>query len=245
MELNKKGMTLVEIIISIALISIVLIFLFSLLVDVKDMNDEASINSDYLINKALMLKNIEEDLDKATTELKINTCNIHTFYTTYPDEEAFESGIPDYFIKEDENINDNTTLNIVKKRLARECIKFTFDNDDSKAAYLGIYYYKNKDSYVISYIHGDTKATRLLPEFEKYNVDTNGNIKPGFEIKYSNSSDYTTECKLNGNDKCAFVTNNTGKELIHGVTFNKIEIPIIGSDGKDYSILISYYKKGE
>ena len=48
MRNRNKGFTLVEIIISIALISIVLIFLFSLLVDVKDMNDEASINSDYL-----------------------------------------------------------------------------------------------------------------------------------------------------------------------------------------------------
>ena len=230
MKLNKKGMTLVEIIISIALISIVLVFLFSLLVDVKDMNDEASINSDYLINKALILKNIEEDLEKATSELKINTCNIHTFYTNYPDEEAFESGIPDYFIKEDENINDNTTLNIVQKRLASECISFDFG--DSKA-YLGIYYYKNKNSYVISYIHGNTKATRLLPEFEKYNVDKqNGIKKSGFEIKYSNSSG----------------TNNvqiTGETKLENDIFHKIEIPIIGSDGKDYSILISYYKKSE
>lgn len=222
MKLNKKGMTLVEIIISIALISIVLVFLFSLLVDVKDMNDEASINSDYLINKALILKNIEEDLDKATTELKINTCNIHTFYTNYPAEEAFESGIPEYFIKEDEDINENKALNTVKKRLARECISFDFG--DSKA-YLGIYYYKNKNSYVISYIHGDTKATRLLPEFEKYNVDDSGNIKSEFEIKYSNSNGATNEKILNKN------------------IFHKIEIPIIGSDGKDYSILISYYKK--
>lgn len=230
MKLNKKGMTLVEIIISIALISIVLIFLFSLLVDVKDMNDEASINSDYLINKALILKNIEEDLDKATTELKINTCNIHTFYTNYPDEEAFESGIPDYFIKEDENINDNTTLNIVQKRLASECISFKFNDND--IAHLGIYYYKNKNSYVISYIHGNTKATRLLPEFEKYNVDDSGNIKSGFEIKYSNSNGTTNE-KI------------TSEKILDKNIFHKIEIPIIGSDGKDYSILISYYKKSE
>lgn len=207
MKLNKKGMTLVEIIISIALISIVLVFLFSLLVDVKDMNDEASINSDYLINKALILKNIEEDLDKATTELKINTCEIGNFYTTY---DTYKNDLED-------------------KQKASECIKFTFDNDDSKVAYLGIYYYKNKDSYVISYIHGDTKATRLLPEFEKYNVDDSGNIKSGFEIKYSNSNDTTNE-KI------------TSEKILDKNIFHKIEIPIIGSDGKDYSILISYYK---
>ena len=241
MELNKKGMTLVEIIISIALISIVLIFLFSLLVDVKDMNDEASINSDYLINKALMLKNIEEDLDKATTELNINTCEINTFYTTYPTIEKINGGDYSYFKQSSDKSESD-----VQKRLASECIKFTFDNDDSKVAYLGIYYYKNKNSYVISYIHGDTKATRLLPEFEKYNVK-DGKIKDRFEIKYSNSDDQTTECNLNGNDeekKCNFIKNNTANSLGENI-FHKIEIPIIGSDGKDYSILISYYKKGE
>lgn len=224
MKLNKKGMTLVEIIISIALISIVLVFLFSLLVDVKDMNDEASINSDYLINKALILKNIEEDLDKATTELKINTCEINDFYTTYPKIDTINEGNYSYFKQSDEDID------IIKKRLASECIKFTFDNDDSKVAYLGIYYYKNKKSYVISYIHGDTKATRLLPEFEKYNVDDSGNIKSGFEIKYSNSNGTTNEII-------------TSEKILDKNIFHKIEIPIIGSDGKDYSILISYYKK--
>lgn len=204
MKLNKKGMTLVEIIISIALISIVLVFLFSLLVDVKDMNDEASINSDYLINKALILKNIEEDLYKTTTELKINTCEIGNFYTTY----------------------DTYKNDLEVKQKANECISFDFG--DSKA-YLGIYYYKNKNSYVISYIHGDTKATRLLPEFEKYNVK-DGNIKSGFEIKYSNSNGIINEII-------------TSEKILDKNIFHKIEIPIIGSDGKDYSILISYYKK--
>ena len=221
MKLNKKGITLVEIIISIALISIVLIFLFSLLVDVKDMNDEASINSDYLINKALILKNIEEDLDKADS-LKLNACEINDFYTTYPKKINITSMTP-YFVKE-----ANEDANVIKKRQANECIRFDFGNSD--IAYLGIYYYKNKDSYVISYIHGNTKATRLLPEFEKYNVDNSGNIKSGFEIKYSNSNGTTNE-KI------------TSEKILDKNIFHKIEIPIIGSDGKDYSILISYYKK--
>lgn len=221
MKLNKKGITLVEIIISIALISIVLIFLFSLLVDVKDMNDEASINSDYLINKALILKNIEEDLDE-TTSLKISTCEINDFYTTYPKMVNITSTTP-YFVKE-----ANEDADVIKKRQASECIKFIFNDDNSNVAHLGIYYYKNKDSYVISYIHGNTKATRLLPEFEKYNVNENGKIKDGFKIKYSNSNGNTNELI-------------TGEKVLNKNIFHKIEIPIIGSDGKDYSILISYY----
>lgn len=241
MKLNKKGMTLVEIIISIALISIVLVFLFSLLVDVKDMNDEASINSDYLINKALILKNIEEDLDKENS-VTLNTCEINNFYTTYPTIDKINGGDYSYFKQSSDKSNSD-----VQKRLASECISFDFGNND--VAHLGIYYYKNKDSYVISYIHGNTKATRLLPEFDKYNVDSNGNIRAGFKIKYS-KSDQTSECILNSgnnkltddeeNIKCTFAS----KTLVDG-KFHKIEIPIIGSDGKDYSIIISYYKKSE
>lgn len=220
MKLNKKGITLVEIIISIALISIVLIFLFSLLVDVKDMNDEADLNSTYLINKSLMLKNIEEDLDKVNS-LTLNTCQINDFYTTYPKIETINEGDYSYFKQSDENIN------IIKKRLASECIKFTFD--DNTNGFLGIYYYQDKSSYVISYIHGNKKATRLLPEFEKYNVKDE-KIKAGFEIKYSNSIDVTGRQVM-------------GEVSLNNDIFHKIEIPIIGSDGKDYSILISYYKK--
>lgn len=205
MKLNKKGITLVEIIISIALISIVLIFLFSLLVDVKDMNDEADLNSTYLINKSLMLKNIEEDLD-GSDSLTLITCEIKDFYTTY---NTYKDSLED-------------------KQKANECIKFSFD--DNTNGFLGIYYYKDKSSYVISYIHGNTRATRLLPEFEKYNVDDSGNIKSGFEIKYSNSKGTTNE-------------SITREKTLDKNIFHKIEIPIIGSDGKDYSILISYYKK--
>lgn len=206
MKLNKKGITLVEIIISIALISIVLIFLFSLLVDVKDMNDEADLNSTYLINKSLMLKNIEEDLDKADS-LTLNTCQISDFYTTY---NTYKDSLED-------------------KQKASECIKFIFNDDNSNVAHLGIYYYQDKSSYVISYIHGNKKATRLLPEFDKYNVK-DAKIKAGFEIKYSNSNGITNE-KI------------TSEKILDKNIFHKIEIPIIGSDGKDYSILISYYKK--
>ena len=55
---NNKGMTLVEIIISIALISILLLFLFMLLVTVNDINTESEVNSNYLINKSLILNEI-------------------------------------------------------------------------------------------------------------------------------------------------------------------------------------------
>ena len=72
---NNKGKTLVEIIISIALISIVLLFLFMLLVTVNDINLESEVNSNYLLNKYFFLKNVEEELSK-TNSITLTTCNI-------------------------------------------------------------------------------------------------------------------------------------------------------------------------
>ena len=207
MMLNKKGITLIEIIISIALISIVLIFLFSLLINVNDMNKEADVNSTYLINKALILKNIEEDL-KNKEEITITKC-AQSIYSNYkPDE-----------------------LDTINK--GYECIEINYgDNDIAK---LGIYYYNNKRSYVISYIHDSIKATRVLPDFDSYNINKEeGTIKQTLSINrantscnYNNSTGLTKTCNSNTENKDFYI----------------IKIPIIGMDSKDYTILISYYGK--
>ena len=42
---NNKGMTLVELIISIILISLIVLFLMMLFINVKDINDEAETNT--------------------------------------------------------------------------------------------------------------------------------------------------------------------------------------------------------
>ena len=209
--MNKKGITLVEIIISIVLISIVLIFLFSLLITVKDINDESEVNSTYLINKSLILKNIESDLSKADS-VKLESCDIDGFYNNYGVES--DTGEP-YFPQKNGANDPNFT--------GEKCLKFVYGTDDY--AYLGIYYYKTKKSYVISYIHDDVKATRLLPDFEKsvYNINS---------LKDSPPTGYKT-WTYNGSSTIP------SNELTN---FYVINIPILGIDGKDYGINISYYK---
>ena len=209
MKLNKKGITLIEIIISIALISIVLVFLFSMLINVRDINDSSTINSTYLINKSLILKDVEEDLLNVS-EISISTCNIEDFYPKYGDDDYFED--------------------IEDKYKAKECIQINGINEDT--AYLAIYYYKNKESYVISYIHGDIKTTRNLPNFEDYNINMD-KIKNTINLVNSSNS----VCSYN-EEESDFIGSNCNNEENN---FYKIVIPIIGSDGKDYSILISYY----
>ena len=193
--MNKKGITLIEIIISIVLISIVLIFLFSLLITVNDINKESEVNSTYLINKSLILKNIEKDL-KSNNNVSVTTnCDIEYIYSEYT-----------------ENVINNSGLDEHLK--ASKCVIFNIVSDPDPA-YLGVYYYDKKSSYVISYIHGDTKATRTIPDFEKV------------------SKNLEMEWKYNGS---LF----SGEQMFDG-GFHLITIPIIGPDGKDYSINISYY----
>ena len=232
--MNNKGITLIEIIISIVLISIVLIFLFSLLVTVNDINYESEVNSTYLINKSLILKNIEEDFEKAK-EIKLESCNIYDedFYPNYPDNNID----PNYFKKNNGSYDTNLTYN--------KCLKLIYTIEEpnpsdpynpissNSNAYLGIYYYKTKEQYVISYIHGSTKSTRILPGFENSEYNRKS-------LEISTSTEEFTTWKHNDND-INFTYLVGGVELVSG--FHNIYIPIIGKDGKDYSLNISYYKE--
>ena len=60
--LNKKGMTLLEIVISIALISVVMLFLFSLLNDLQYESKHTSYAKDFLVSRATIIKDVEEDI---------------------------------------------------------------------------------------------------------------------------------------------------------------------------------------
>lgn len=60
--LNKKGMTLLEIVISIALISVVMLFLFSLLNDIQYESKHSSYAKDFLVSRATIIKDAEEDI---------------------------------------------------------------------------------------------------------------------------------------------------------------------------------------
>lgn len=59
---KNKGMSIVEIIISIAIISIVLILLFSILVQIRSEDQNNQIQSNFIVNQATFIKGIEEDI---------------------------------------------------------------------------------------------------------------------------------------------------------------------------------------
>ena len=81
MRLNKKGVTLIEIIVSVALISVVLVFLFRLLVVVKQMDDKSLEQLEYEEKTALIINAIQEQIkdEKGCTfsSININTLTIN------------------------------------------------------------------------------------------------------------------------------------------------------------------------
>lgn len=71
---NNKGITLVELIVSIALISIVIMFLFRLLVDVRYNENNMDFNRKNQQTRAIILKNIQADfLERKLVKLEDNS----------------------------------------------------------------------------------------------------------------------------------------------------------------------------
>ena len=83
---NKKGITLTELIISIALISIVIMFLFRLLVDVRYSNNNTDFNRENQQTRAIILKTVQKDfLEKKLVGMRVTNANANqiTFTFTY------------------------------------------------------------------------------------------------------------------------------------------------------------------
>ena len=84
MKLDNKGITLVELIISVALISIVIIFLFRLLVDVRYNNHNTDFNLENQQTRAMIIKTIETDfLEKKLVGLSDSATNTLTSITFF------------------------------------------------------------------------------------------------------------------------------------------------------------------
>lgn len=61
---NKKGFTLVEVAISVSLLSFVMVFLLRFITEIRKDEDTISLNTEMLLNKAIISKTINEDINK-------------------------------------------------------------------------------------------------------------------------------------------------------------------------------------
>lgn len=71
--MNKKGFTLMEIIVSVALLSIVMLLLFQLMIDLEYEDNHSSFAKDNQIKRATIIKRVEKDLmDKGLSLVSLN-----------------------------------------------------------------------------------------------------------------------------------------------------------------------------
>lgn len=238
MKLNNKGMTLIEIIISIALISIVLIFIFSLLITVNEMNEKSEANNTYLLSKAMVIKFIEEDI-KGATSITLGRC-----------EKDSSTGVSVFLGSYSSQTFDNN------KQKASMCIEFSYNKagvGQPYTSYLALYYKDNIDPskkvFNISYISEDNPATEenedsinsteSFPNFEENNINNSSEFMNPPTIIYSDGTDKKT---------ISLTSTSSGlKEyyLASPSTFTNnyfiIKIPIIGDDGLDYTMYIPFH----
>ena len=161
MKLNNKGITLIEIIISVALISIVLVFLFSLLIQVNNENADNEVNSSYLVHQSTFTKQIEEDFIeyKLQSGASCTTSDVSKTEATKPLYLPKLKSTPDFTVT-------SSSHNI-------KCLKFTLDNGNI-TAFLFLYKTTN-DETALSYYRGDFKQSVKLENFD-WNENKN-NIK--------------------------------------------------------------------
>lgn len=98
--LNNKGMTLVEIVISIGLVSIVMVFTLNLLVELRSEEALGSNKTSDLLNRSIIMKTVQDDfLNKEIlsisggmmpTGTSYNGCSINPVFSTYTVNSCFE-----------------------------------------------------------------------------------------------------------------------------------------------------------
>ena len=184
--MNKKGLTLVEIIVSIGLISIVMVFLFQIIMTIKKANDRQNEKTDVLIAISIITREVEKDLNSFGLD-ETNDNNPTT-------ECKFDN-------KNNNNIVPNNATNI-------QCIKIIYDSKNVKNNEGYILYYTNNDKHFLAYKRGkgnvvETQTVREisvapLKNFDLSSAISNKKSDNGYSlnIKVPIKNDYNIDTNL-------------------------------------------------
>lgn len=154
--MNKKGLTLVEIIVSIGLISIVMVFLFQIIMTIKKANDRQNEKTDVLISISIITREVEKDLNSFGLD-----------ENNQPAECKFDN-------KDNNNIVPNSATNM-------QCIKIIYDSKNVKNNEGYILYYTNNDKHFLAYKRGkgnvvETQTVREISVAPLKNFDLSSAI---------------------------------------------------------------------
>ena len=145
--MNKKGFTLVEIIVSISLVSVVMIFLFQIISTIKNIYDKQNNKNDTKITVAVITREVERDLSSfGLVGVPTKTCDMTN-----------------------NNIVPSTATNV-------KCIKLIYDGNNVKNNEGYIVYYQNNGKYFLGYKRGkdniiETQTVREINVAPKEDID--------------------------------------------------------------------------
>lgn len=165
--MNKKGLTLIEIIVSIALISIVMVFLFQIVITIKNANDRQNNSSNNKVSVLIITREVQKDLDSFGLEnTPIANCDF-----------------------------DDNSNNIVPATASKvNCVKILYDSNNAKNNEGYILYYENNNKYFLAYKRGkgnviETQTVREISVEPQDDLDINIS-------KVGNDNDYSVKINL-------------------------------------------------
>ncbi|MCR4581158.1 MAG: prepilin-type N-terminal cleavage/methylation domain-containing protein [Bacilli bacterium] len=179
MNKYNKGITIVEILLSIIIIGIVLIILYNMLIGVRKDNDENQMKSQYVVNQANYVQLIEEDITNYGVSF-VSACDLYDI-----DMDSF-------------NINSSYRKNF-------KCIRINYAADylEDNIGYLMVYNYNYKydvtnnnslvgkqSSWMIRYTRGhynsSGKWVPLNSRMDSFPDDTN--LEESVKVKFNRSN---------------------------------------------------------
>ena len=244
---NNIGMTIVELITSIVLVSIILVFMLNLLITLQYFGVQNQNETDLLVNQAVIIKALEKDINEF--KLKgVSNCTIDDliYSHTYIDENNKEiivynkyPVVPEEIYKAALKRENNQSLNADETKLLSHlyCLKLIFDNTliEDNIGYLVQYSY-NYDC--------------VMDENKKCEKDKDGKIIYDQKnvVGYKRASNQTIResiVKMNSNDNKGKVTTSCNNDEYDYCSL-KIVLPIYDESGNNYDIRGTYiYKKNE
>lgn len=216
MNKHNRGVTIVEIIISIAIIGIVLVLLFSMLAQVRHEDSNNNIQSNFIINQSTFIKAIEEDIVNYGVK-SIGSCNLA-----------------------DANIS-STVVSGYEQQYACLRIEYAADYIKDKIGFLLVYNYytkydkidgtyKGRDpSWMIQYVRGSYNIcnSNLLPVYSSWKNETSIMKALPAPVDLSEKP-YVLYTALNG-------THTNAASVV---------LPIVNEQGEHYDINLSFTFKG-
>ncbi len=188
MRLNNKGMTLLELLVSIVLIGIVLVFIFGLLVDIRDETESNDFVYNNQINRTEVIYTIQNELNKYTLQgiEDVSSGDKIKFKFHYKKGEndgpatltAYKKNNK-YYI-EYVNVDGNKNLWEMKNAIIDKCAKYEFYRDSNSSNY----YFKMN-----IYIYNANGNER--------NIDTFNNSIDDIEINFASKAENLDTTKSN------------------------------------------------